>query len=174
MDISEGSAKAIRRPAVMFVVLLGAVSLFADITYEGARSRPAGQLLESAGGAYLGQDWTREPVSIVLERILEIALAADSEKQDGTKIGYAIPVQRHGDSIKIPDSGGIPDFKREFIQDRSGAAAVPALKGTHIAGSAASPALALKGYEDLHAPAAICLFACQADLHGQGPKPLRL
>ncbi len=38
MPESKARQNTVRRPAVMFVILLGAVSLFADITYEGARS----------------------------------------------------------------------------------------------------------------------------------------
>jgi hypothetical protein len=38
IDSAEVSAGHARRVALKFVVLLGTVSLFADMTYEGARS----------------------------------------------------------------------------------------------------------------------------------------
>src|ERR1700724_1440036 len=43
---SKGSGGRALSPALRFVILIGVVNLFADMTYEGARS---------VGGAFLGQ-----------------------------------------------------------------------------------------------------------------------
>lgn len=51
MEHGTATAEATRRKAVWFIVLLGIVSLFADMTYEGARSATGPFLLTLGAGA---------------------------------------------------------------------------------------------------------------------------
>jgi len=46
-----------------------------------------------------------------LERIFEIALAADTEKKDWTEIGNAVLVQWHSYPIEVLDAWRILNFK---------------------------------------------------------------
>ena len=69
--------------------------------------------------------------------ILEISLAADTEKKDWTEIGYAVLVQWYSYPIEILYAGRILNFKGKFVQGESASAAVPTLKRSDIAGAIA-------------------------------------
>jgi hypothetical protein len=47
--------------------------------------------------------------------ILEIALAADTEKKDWTESGYAVLVEWHGYPIEVLYAGGILNFKGKLV-----------------------------------------------------------
>jgi hypothetical protein len=110
----------------------------------------------------------------ILEWIFEIPLAADTEKNDRTEIGYAVLVQWHGYPTRVLYSERIFNLKGKFVQCESASVAVLTLERSDIAGAVACRTRMLERHMDLHSPAATRLIARQTDLHGQCPEPLRL